>query len=79
MKRKVLIIMSNRWNRTQTPRYLEILTDEEGNVLKQTKLKSKPAQPKFDEVWENDEGKDDFGACHKFKRKYGHALQKKSK
>ena len=35
-----------------------------------------PREPRFDEVWENDDGKTDFASCHSFKRKYGHALQK---
>jgi hypothetical protein len=77
MKRDVLVILSNRWNRNQTPRFLEIQCDEEGTVLKEKRLRSKPGRAKYDEVWENDEGKDDFGSCHKFSRKYGHPLQKK--
>ena len=28
------------------------------------------------EVWENDDGKTEWGSCHSFKRKYGHRLQK---
>ncbi len=60
MKRKVLIILSNRWNRLQKPRYLELDCDEKGNILKERKLRSQPREPRFDEVWENDEAKTDF-------------------
>jgi len=76
MKRKVLVILSNRLNRSQKPRFIEVSCDEEGNILKQTVLRSQPREPRFDEVWENDDGKTDFASCHSFKRKYGHALQK---
>ena len=76
MKRKVLVILSNRLNRLQKPRFIEVTCDEEGTILKQTALRSQPREPRFDEVWENDDGKTDFASCHSFKRKYGHALQK---
>jgi len=76
MKRKVLVILSNRLNHFQKPRFIEISCDQEGNILKQRALRSQPRQPLFDEVWENDDGKTDFSSCHSFKRKYGHALQK---
>ena len=76
MKRTVLVILSNRLNRFQKPRFIEVNCDEEGNILKQRALRSQPRQPRYDEVWENDDGKTDFSSCHSFKRKYGHALQK---
>ncbi len=76
MKRRVLVILSNRLNRFQKPRFIEVNCDEEGNILKQRALHSQPREPRFDEVWENDDGKTDFSSCHSFKRKYGHALQK---
>jgi len=76
MKRKVLIILSNRLNRWQKPRFIQLACDEEGNILKQQALRSPPRKPGFDEVWENDDGKTEFSSCHSFKRKYGHALQK---
>ncbi len=75
-KRKVLVIMSNRWNRSQKPKLLELNCDPEGNILKQRGLRAMPTRPTYDEVWENDEGKNEFAACHKFSRKYGHKLQK---
>ena len=74
--RKVLVIFSNRWNRSQAPKFLELDCDPEGNILKEAKLRSEPKERRFDEVWENDEGKNEFAACHKFSRKYSHKLQK---
>jgi len=76
-KRKVLIILSNRWNRLQPPKFLEVDCDEDGTIYKERKLRSQPREARYDEVWENDEAKTDFASCHRFKRKYGHKLQKK--
>jgi hypothetical protein len=76
MKRKVLVILSNRLNRFQKPRFIEVVCDEKGSVLKEHRLRSQPREPRYDEVWENDDGKTDFASCHRFKRKYGHPLQK---
>ena len=76
MKRKVLGILSNRLDCFQKPRFIEVDCDEKGNVLKERLLRSQPKKPVYHEVWENDDGKTDFGSCHSFKRKYGHALQK---
>ncbi len=75
--RKVLVIFSNRWNRLQPLRFLELECDPQGNIHKQRPLRSQPREAKYDEVWENDEGRTDFNACHRFKRKYGHKLQKR--
>lgn len=76
MKRQVLVILSNRLNRLQKPRFIEITCDEQGNILRQSTLRRPPREARFDEVWENDDGKTDFASCHSFKRQYGHALQK---
>jgi hypothetical protein len=76
MKRKVLVILSNRLDKFQKPRFIEVDCDEEGNILKERSLRSQPREPRYDEVWENDDGKTEFSSCHSFKRKYGHALQK---
>lgn len=76
MKRKILIILSNRYNRTQKPRFLELECDTQGNILKQRPLRGHPSRPQYHEVWENDEGRTDFTSCHNFRRKYGHKLQK---
>ena len=75
MKRKILIILSNRWNRSQKPRFLELDCDAEGNILKQRPLRGLPRKPHYQEVWENDEGRADFASCHSFRRQYGHKLQ----
>jgi hypothetical protein len=74
--RKILVILSNRVNRTQPPRHLELLSDENGNILKETRLRGVPTKPLYDEVWENDEGRTEFASCFRFNRKYGHKLQK---
>jgi hypothetical protein len=76
MKRKVLVILSNRLNRLQKPLYIEVDCDEKGSVLKEHRLRSKPRDARYHEVWENDEGKTDWASCHSFKRNYGHALEK---
>ena len=79
MKRKVLVILSNRWNRNQKPCFLELDCDSKGTILKQRALRQAPREARYHEVWENDEGRTDFNACHRFKRKYGHKLQKPAK
>jgi hypothetical protein len=77
-KRTVLIILSNRVNRSQKPRFLEMVCDDQGNILTEKKLRSAPKDARFDEVWENDEGRTEFASCFRFKRLYSHKLQKKS-
>ena len=75
-KRNVLVILSNRWNRNQKPIFLELDCDPKGNILAERRLRSAPTKPLYDEVWENDEAKNDFASCHRFSRKYTHKLQK---
>lgn len=70
------MVLSNRWNRNQKSLYLELECDPEGNIHKQRRLASQPKEPRFHEVWENDEGRTEFDACFRFKRRYGHKLQK---
>jgi hypothetical protein len=77
-KRKILIILSNRLAPLQKKKWLELESDETGAIHKQKPLRAEPKEARFDEVWENEEGKTDFSACFKFKRKYGHKLQKRS-
>ena len=48
MKRKVLVILSNRLNRLQKPRFIELDCDEEGNILKERALRSQPREPRYD-------------------------------
>ena len=76
MKRKVLVILSNRLAPMQKCRWLELDCDEKGNILKERPLRAQPREPRYHEVWENDEGKTEFASCFRFKRKYGHKLQK---
>ena len=76
MKRKILVILSNRLDRNQKVRFLELDCDDKGNILKERKLRSEPSKPAYDEVWENDDGKTDMSTCHRFKRKYRHKLER---
>ena len=76
MKRKILVILSNRWNRSQEHRFVELAADDKGNVLDQRPLRSRPRKSIYDEVWENDEGKTSWAACNRFRRKYPHPLEK---
>lgn len=74
--RKILVILSNRVDRNAKKRFLELETDEKGNILKEKILRSEPRNPLFDEVWENDEGKMDMVSCNRFSRKYRHRLER---
>lgn len=76
MKRKILVILSNRFSPTQKARFLEVECKPDGSILSQKSLRARPRQPTYDEVWENDEGKDSLDSCTRIKRKYRHALQK---
>ncbi len=75
-KRKVLVVLSNRWNRNQKVRFFEVDADEKGQILKEHPLKTPPREPVYDEVWENDQGKLDIASCNRFRRKYPHPLEK---
>lgn len=79
MKRKVLVILSNRFSRSQKPRFLELEVKPDGSVLKEQPLRREPKEARFDEVWVNDEGKSSMADCLRFKRIYRHALEKSSK
>jgi len=61
----------------QKPKWLELDSDEKGNIHRQRGLRAQPRQARYDEVWENDEGKTEFDSCFRFKRRYGHKLQRK--
>lgn len=74
--RKVLVILSNRWNRGEKPRFFELDTNEKGDILKEKRLTREPTKPVYDEVWEHDEGKRDVASANRFKRKYPHKLEK---
>ncbi len=76
LKRKILVILSNRLNRSQKPCCFELDCDDKGNILQQRPLRAQPKEARFDEVWENDEGKTDIASTHRFKRKYRHPLER---
>lgn len=76
-RRKVLVILSNRLNRLQPLRHIEIECDEKGNIFEERALARAPRTACYDEVWENDDGKTSFSSCTRFKRKYRHPLEKK--
>jgi hypothetical protein len=77
MNRKILLILSNRWNRSQKLRFVELNADNKGNVLKERPLRGQPRKPAYDEVWENDQGKTSWAACNRFRRRYPHPLEKR--
>ena len=76
MKRKILIVLSNRWNPSQKARFVELDCDEKGNILKERPLRSRPRKPGYDEVWESDEGKTALSYAYRLKRRYGHSLER---
>ena len=76
MSRKILLILSNRWNRNQKFRFIELRADAKGTVLKERPLPRQPRKPVYDEVWENDEGKTAWSHCRSFRRRYPHPLEK---
>ena len=76
-KRKTLVILSNRLDRTHKTRFIELTTDDQGNVHREKPLRSQPRKPAYDEVWENDDGKTDWTACNSFKKKYPHPLERR--
>lgn len=60
-------------------KYFELECQDDGTVLKEIQLKRKPAKPIYDEVWENDDGKDSMDSCTRMKRHYRHAFLKPKK
>jgi hypothetical protein len=76
MKRKVLVILSNRLNRNQKVRFVELEVKNDGTILKERPLPRPPRKPAYNEVWENDDGKASISSCTSFKRKYRHPLEK---
>jgi hypothetical protein len=75
-KRQILVILSNRLNRSQKPRFFELECDDKGNILSERRLRAEPRTARFDEVWENDEGRTSLGSSYRMKRKYRHRLEK---
>jgi hypothetical protein len=77
-KRKILVILSNRFNPSQKKRYLELECNDQGGILAERPLSREPREPRFDEVWENDEGRQSLSSANRIKRKYRHKLEKRS-
>jgi len=75
MNRKILVILTNRWDRNQKPRFVELDADNKGTVLKESALRNPPRKPVYAEVWENDEGKSRWADCNRFRRRYPHPLE----
>lgn len=75
-QRKVLVILSNRFRPTEEPRFLEILCQEDGTILKERRLARRPVKPVFDEVWENNDARQSLDSCRSVKRHYKHPLIK---
>jgi len=74
--RTVLVILRNRFSMSWKPIYLEVACDDEGNILSERKLPREPKEARFDEVWENDEGKRSLDDCTRIKRIYRHKLER---
>jgi len=77
MQRKVLVILSNRFTPSQPTRYYELVCKDDGTVTKEVRLKRRPSKPAYQEVWENNEGKDSIDSCTRMSKHYKHALLKK--
>lgn len=75
--RKVLVILSNRFEPLKPAKYIELECKPDGTILKETPLKKAPSKPIYDEVWENDEGKPSLDLCTRMNKKYNHPLTKK--
>ena len=74
--RKILIILSDRLNRQKKTRHFELLCKPDGTILKETLLKRLPAKPRYEEVWQNEEGKPSLARCTRMSRMYRHPLEK---
>lgn len=77
-KRNILVILSNRFNRNQKPRFLELDCDDQGNIVGERPLRRMPRKPIYHEVWENDDGKTSLSSCYRLQRKYRHPLEKRA-
>lgn len=73
-----MVILSNRFNRNQKLRFIELDCDDKGNILAEHPLRRTPRKPVYHEVWENDEGKTALSSCFRLKRKYRHPLEKRA-
>jgi hypothetical protein len=76
MKRKVLVILSNRLAPLRKARYFEIVCKSDGTVLAERRLEAAPKKAVYDEVWENSDGKTELDTCTRMSRHYKHKLLK---
>jgi hypothetical protein len=74
MTRKVLTILSNRFTPTKTPIYLELDCKSDGTIVKEKRLRALPRNAAYDEVWENNDGKNSLDSCTRMKKHYKHKL-----
>lgn len=72
--RTVLVMLTNRVNRNQRPRYFELSCKPDGTILKERLLRGKPAKASYDEIWMNDDGKQSIDDCTRMVRVYKHPL-----
>ena len=79
MTRKVLTILSNRFTPTKTPIYLELDCKSDGTIVKEKRLRVLPRNAAYDEVWENNDGKNSLDSCTRMKKHYKHKLLKAKK
>jgi hypothetical protein len=79
MTRKVLTILSNRFTPTKTPIYLELDCKSDGTIVKETRLRALPRNAAYDEVWENNDGKNSLDSCTRMKKHYKHKLLRATK
>lgn len=76
-KRTVLVILRNRFAPSEAARFLELECNDKGDILSEKPLRAEPKKATFDEVWENDEGKQTLDDCNRIKRIYRHRLETK--
>lgn len=74
--RKVLVVLTNRFQRAAKPKWFELECQEDGSIVSEIQLKGQPRKAVYDEVWENDDGKTSIDSCTRMSRKYTHPLQK---
>ena len=76
--RAILVVLTNRFNRNEKPRFCELSCKADGTILKERVLRRKPTKAIYDEVWGNDQGKQSFHTCTRMTRLYSHPLQRES-
>jgi hypothetical protein len=74
--RTILVVLTNRFNRNEKPRFWELSCKADGTILKERVLKRKPVRAVYDEVWSNDQGKESLHTCTRMTRLYRHPLQR---